>query len=98
MARPLALLRAPGEPTEEKECLKAMTEPPDGLPPYRLLTGPDDDQFCKRVSEALAAGYELYGSPSVTHNGKEVICAQAVCWPSLPASPTKGGVGFRGAS
>jgi hypothetical protein len=56
--------------------------PPDGLPTYRLLTGPDDAAFCRRVSEALALGYELYGSPAVTFNGKDVIVAQAIIWPS----------------
>ena len=38
--------------------------PPDGLPTYRLLTGPDDASFCRRVSDALALGYRLYGSPA----------------------------------
>ena len=57
--------------------------PPDGLPAYRLLTGPDDAAFCRRVSEALALGYKLYGSPSATFNGKDVIVAQAVIWPSV---------------
>jgi hypothetical protein len=38
--------------------------PPDGLPVYRLLTGSDDDAFCRRVSEALQLGYQLYGSPA----------------------------------
>ena len=56
--------------------------PLDGLPIYRLLTGPDDAAFCRRVSEALALGYELYGSPAATFNGKEVIVAQAIIWPS----------------
>jgi hypothetical protein len=56
-------------------------EPPDGLPRYRLLTGADDDAFCRRVSEALARGYVLYGSPAVTANGATVIAAQAVIWP-----------------
>ncbi|MCD5326461.1 DUF1737 domain-containing protein [Chromobacterium piscinae] len=55
--------------------------PPDGLPAYRLLTGPDDSAFCKRVSEALALGYRLYGSPAATFNGERVIVAQAVLWP-----------------
>ncbi|MBS0849858.1 DUF1737 domain-containing protein [Citrobacter sp. JGM124] len=57
-------------------------ERPQNLPVYRLLTGPDDITFCQRVSEALAQGYELYGSPSVTYHGekKEVIAAQAVIW------------------
>jgi hypothetical protein len=56
--------------------------PPDGLPSYRLLTGPDDDAFCRRVSEALELGYQLYGSPAVTFNGEHVIVAQAILWPS----------------
>ena len=57
--------------------------PPDGLPVYRLLTGPDDAAFCHRVSEALALGYRLYGSPAATFNGKDVIVAQALVWPSV---------------
>ncbi|WP_020590447.1 DUF1737 domain-containing protein [Kiloniella laminariae] len=48
---------------------------------YRFITGRDDDQFCKRVSQALSDGYQLYGSPSLTFNGTEVICGQAVVWP-----------------
>jgi len=59
------------------------TQPPDGLPTYRLLTGPDDAAFCRRVSEALALGYQLYGSPAATFNGEKVIVAQAVIWPSI---------------
>ncbi|WP_431098877.1 DUF1737 domain-containing protein [Polaromonas aquatica] len=60
----------------------SATTPPDGLPHYRLLTGPDDASFCRRVSEVLAMGYELYGSPAATFNGENVIVAQAVLWPS----------------
>jgi hypothetical protein len=45
---------------------------------YRLLTGPDDDAFCRRVSQALAEGYRLYGSPALTFNGERVIAAQAL--------------------
>ncbi|MEV4253803.1 DUF1737 domain-containing protein [Spirillospora sp. NPDC049652] len=48
------------------------------LPRYRVLTGPDDAAFCRRVSEALDLGYELHGSPSVTFNGDRVIVAQAL--------------------
>lgn len=62
---------------------RSKSAPPDGMPVYRLLTGPDDAAFCHRVSEALALGYVLYGSPSVTFNGKEVIAAQALVWPSV---------------
>ncbi|WP_183741396.1 MULTISPECIES: DUF1737 domain-containing protein [unclassified Janthinobacterium] len=60
-----------------------METPPDDLPVYRVLTGPDDAKFCRRVSEALAKGYVLYGSPSVTFNGETVIVAQAVVWPAI---------------
>ena len=62
---------------------RSKSAPPDGMPIYRLLTGPDDAAFCHRVSEALALGYVLYGSPSVTSNGKEVIAAQALVWPTV---------------
>ena len=59
--------------------------PPQGLPTYRILTGPDDAAFCRRVSEALAMGYLLYGSPAATFNGQHVIAAQAIIWPSVQA-------------
>lgn len=59
----------------------AHSGPPGGLPIYRILTGPDDSDFCNRVSEAIKLGYELYGSPSVTHDGSTVIVAQALIWP-----------------
>jgi hypothetical protein len=58
-----------------------MTQPPNDLPAYRVLTGPDDATFCHRVTEALALGYELYGSPAATFNGQNVILAQAIIWP-----------------
>lgn len=46
--------------------------------PYKMLTGPDDSEFCSKVSRHLAEGYELYGSPTMTFNGKTVIVGQAV--------------------
>jgi hypothetical protein len=58
-----------------------MSRPPNDLTVYRLLTGPDDDSFCRRVSEALSLGYVLYGSPAATFDGERVIGAQAVIWP-----------------
>ncbi len=58
-----------------------MGKPPHDLPIYRLLTGPDDASFCRRVSEALALGYVLYGSPAATFDGEHVIVAQAIIWP-----------------
>jgi hypothetical protein len=54
--------------------------PPRGMPTYRLLTGKDDDVFCQRVSEALAMGYELYGSPTLTFNGDHCVAGQAIVW------------------
>jgi hypothetical protein len=60
--------------------------PPEGLPTYRILTGPDDATFCRRVSAALEQGYLLYGSPSTTFNGESVIVAQAIIWPSIRSS------------
>lgn len=63
-----------------------MTQPPNDLPVYRLLTGVDDAQFCRRVSEAIALGYKLYGSPAATFNGQTVIVAQAIIWPSIESS------------
>ncbi len=46
--------------------------------PYRLLTGPDDAEFCRRVSAALAEGYRLHGGPALTYDGERIVVAQAV--------------------
>lgn len=59
-----------------------MSTPPPGLPIYRVLTGPDDDSFCHRVSEAVALGYQLHQGPALTFNGERVIVAQALVWPT----------------
>ncbi len=50
---------------------------------YAILTGPDTHDFCKRVSDALDAGYELYGSPAITFDsdGTTPIVAQAIIRP-----------------
>ena len=63
-----------------------MMKPPDNLPGYRLLTGIDDDAFCNRVSAALELGYQLYGSPAVTFDGKDMRVAQAILWPGFSVS------------
>jgi hypothetical protein len=62
---------------------KKRREPPDGLPTYRVLTGPDDATFCHRVSAALALGYQLHGGPAMTCRGDQVMVAQAVIWPTV---------------
>jgi hypothetical protein len=48
---------------------------------YRLITKPDDAEFCARVSGLLDQGYQLYGSPALTFNGERVIAAQALVLP-----------------
>jgi hypothetical protein len=69
------------------EDINSMTNtPPSGLPRYRILTGPDDENFCRRVSEALDLGFRLHGSPAVTYNGERVVVAQAVIWADKPPS------------
>jgi hypothetical protein len=64
-----------------------MSAPPDGLPVYRVLTGPDDAAFCRRVSEAITFGYRLHEGPAVTFNGEQVIVAQALLWPGTGDLP-----------
>jgi hypothetical protein len=71
---------------------KTSLLPPEGLPIYRVLTGPDDARFCHRVSEALALGYRLHGSPALTFDGRNVIVAQAILWPSASTSHRNGEV------
>jgi hypothetical protein len=58
-----------------------INRPPDDLYIYRLLTGKDDAAFCRRVSEALALGYRLHGSPAAAFNSEHVVVAQAIVWP-----------------
>ncbi|MFT6451068.1 MAG: hypothetical protein ACJA06_000549 [Halocynthiibacter sp.] len=47
---------------------------------YRLLTEDDTSAFCHKVTEALNAGWQLFGSPAYApcpETGK-MRCAQAV--------------------
>ncbi len=62
--------------------IETMHKTPEDRPVYRLLTGKDDRAFCERVSEALAQGWRLYGSPSMTYDGGMdcIKVAQAVVW------------------
>ena len=72
---------------ELPEMLARMSAPPDGLPIYRVVTGPDDAAFCRRVSDAIELGYRLYAGPAVTFNGEQVIVAQALIWPDASEAP-----------
>lgn len=56
---------------------------------YRLLTGPDDQAFCTRVSQALDEGYQLHGGPAATFDGTRVVVAQAVVLPDAGPSSTE---------
>ncbi|MET8358768.1 DUF1737 domain-containing protein [Micromonospora sp. NPDC005171] len=57
---------------------------------YRLITGPDDAEFCARVSALLDQGYELHGSPALTFDGERVIAAQALVLPHPVRSQAPG--------
>ena len=50
---------------------------------YRVLTGEDNDEFCQRVSAALADGYQLHGSPSIPVDGTKTVVAQALIDPRV---------------
>jgi len=45
---------------------------------YRFITGPDDANFCKRITEFLNDGWQLYGNPTLIFNGKVCIAGQAI--------------------
>lgn len=61
---------APGDPTPTRNS-------------YRVLTGEDNDEFCARVSAALADGYQLHGSPAITFDGTKTVVAQALVDPRM---------------
>lgn len=46
---------------ESQSNIKVLKRPPNNLPIYRVLTGPDDAKFCQRLTEALELGYKPYG-------------------------------------
>ena len=47
---------------------------------YRFLTADDTSDFCHKVTEALAKGWELYGDPSYAYDATAGVmrCGQAV--------------------
>lgn len=47
---------------------------------YRYLTGPDDANFCRRVTEALNKGWQLYGNPALSFDPVQgrIIAGQAI--------------------
>jgi hypothetical protein len=59
---------------------RKMSKAQRTLTVYRYLTGPDDASFCHRVTQALSAGWTLYGSPTLAFDAAtgRVICGHAV--------------------
>lgn len=47
---------------------------------YRFLSADDTSEFCHKVTEALNAGWELYGSPTYAFDAANGVmrCGQAV--------------------
>lgn len=76
------LIAAFAEQNPKDVAAAVSLQTPDDRPIYRLLTGKDDRAFCERVSEALAQGWRLYGSPTMTYDGGMdcIKVAQAVVW------------------
>jgi hypothetical protein len=62
-----------------------MFETPENRPIYRLLTGKDDRAFCERVSEALAQGWRLHGSPTMAWDpiAGAIKVGQALIWKDI---------------
>ncbi len=58
-----------------------QSNPPDRLA-YRLISGRDDAEFCRRVSEWVACGYVPYGNPTMAVRRGVVTVAQALVWPT----------------
>ena len=78
-AKPAAEPAAKAAPKTAAAKVAAPIATTEGAPKrYRMLTGIDDSAFCQKVSDALDDGYELYGSPTMTFNGSNVIVGQAV--------------------
>ena len=51
---------------------------PNSNESYKLITGKDNADFCKRITQLLEEGYELYGSPTMSFNGEHMVVGQAV--------------------
>jgi len=75
-AKPVEVAATDGDACALPGAVTPATEGPKKR--YRMLTGIDDSTFCQKVSDALDDGYQLYGSPTMTFNGTNVIVGQAV--------------------
>ncbi len=66
------------EDAMNREGDKAEHSQPKALNAYRFITGPDDIEFCHRVTELLNRGWALAGPSALTFDTKRnrVICGQ----------------------
>ncbi len=76
-AKPAVRKPAVRKPAAKPAAVAAATESKKPKK-YVLLSGIDDAEFCQRVSDRMDQGYELYGSPAITFNGKNNIVCQAL--------------------
>ncbi len=62
---------------------------------YRMITGPDNAEFCHRVTKALSSDWELAGSGSLTFDAVrgQTICAQPVV-KEIPGEEYREGIKF----
>ena len=87
--------KAPAKRAPAKSAAKAAAPVAPAAPEYnftkryKMLTGIDDSSFCDKVVIHLNNGYELYGSPTATFNGKNVIVGQAVVLKKVPKKNKK---------
>lgn len=90
VAKPVVAKTAAAKPAAAKPAVKVAAAPEYTFTKrYKMLTGVDDSSFCDKVVAHLENGYELYGSPAITFNGKDNIVAQAVVLKKLPKKSKK---------
>ena len=56
---------------------------------YRFLSGADNADFCQRVSDTLADGYVLSGSPIMLIDKNIRVAEQAVILPEIIVKTTE---------
>ena len=55
---------------------------------YRFLIGADNADFCQNVSDSLADGYVLFGSPVMVMDKDVRVVGQAVILPEMIVTTT----------
>ncbi len=81
IAQPSSRRRKRGAPRKQAATPAAAQASATGAPRYKLITGPHDAEFERKVNEALQQGYQLQGPPSIASDGKDVVVAQVLLAP-----------------